>query len=406
MTLPPVVLRDFAGSGPLLVVGPSLGTGVRTLWGPTAGLLADTLRVVGWELPGHGGAAPATGFGLADLAEAVLAALDAAGLGGACHVAGDSVGGAVALEMALRAPDRVRSVAVLGSGARIGTPPTWAERAALVRSAGTAGLVASTPGRWFGPGFPDRDPVSVAALLADLADADDASYAAGCEALADHDLRGQLPRIAAPVLAVAGSHDGVTPVATLRHVADGVPHGRLVTLDGIGHLAPIEAPGRVAALLAAHALAGPLPQTSAAQVRAEGMRVRREVLGDAWVDAATAGTDALTADFQDLVTRYAWGTVWTRPGLDRRSRSIAAITALVARGRDEELAAHLRGARANGLSWAEIAEVLFQAAVYCGVPDAHAAFRVAARVAADDPDGPDDPDDPDDPDHGTPRPSV
>jgi 3-oxoadipate enol-lactonase / 4-carboxymuconolactone decarboxylase len=387
VTPPPVVLRDLGGSGPLLVVGPALGTGVRTLWEPVAARLSGTLHVVGWELPGHGGTAPATGFDLPDLAGAVLAALDAGGLGGPCHVAGDSVGGAVALEAALRAPDRVRSVAVLGSGARIGTPQAWAERAALVRSAGTAALLDTAPGRWFGPGVADPDRATVDALLADLAAADDASYAAVCEALARHDRRADLHRIGAPVLAVAGSHDVATPVATLRHVADGVRHGRLVVLDGVGHLPPAQAPGPVAALLADHTSADPPAAVTTAQVRAEGMRVRREVLGDAWVDAAAEAADPVTGDFQDFLTRCAWGTVWTRPGLDRRTRSVAAITALVARGRHEELAAHLRGARTNGLGWDEIAEVLLQAAVYCGVPDAHAAFRVAFRVAADESDG-------------------
>jgi 3-oxoadipate enol-lactonase/4-carboxymuconolactone decarboxylase len=387
VTRPPLVLRDLGGSGPLLVVGPSLGTGVRTLWAPVAARLSGTLHVVGWELPGHGGAAPAVGFDLPDLAEAVLAALDAGGLGGACHLAGDSVGGAVALETALRAPDRVRSVAVLGSGARIGTPRAWAERAALVRSAGTAALLDTALGRWFGPGFADRDPATAEALLADLAAADDASYAAVCEALGRHDRRADLHRITAPVLVVAGSHDVATPVTTQRHVADGVRHGRLVVLDGVGHLPPAQAPQPVAALLADHALADPPPDVTTAQVRAEGMRVRREVLGDAWVDAAADRADALTADFQDFLTRYAWGTVWTRPGLDRRTRSVVAITALVARGRHEELAAHLRGARTNGLGWDEITEILLQAAVYCGMPDANAAFRVAARVAADEPGG-------------------
>jgi 3-oxoadipate enol-lactonase/4-carboxymuconolactone decarboxylase len=384
VTLPPVVLRDLGGSGPTtLVVGPSLGTGVRTLWEPVAGLLADGVTVVGWELPGHATAPPATGFSLAGLAEAVLAALGAAGLAGACHVAGDSLGGAVALEAALLAPDRVRSVTVLGSGARIGTPRAWAERAALVRSAGTAVLLGSAPDRWFGPGFRARNPEAADALLADLAAADDESYAAACEALARHDRRADLHRVAVPVLAVAGSDDVATPVVTLRQVADGVRHGRLEVLAGVGHLPPVEAPGPVAALLAGHVLADPPAVVTTAQLRAEGMRVRREVLGDAWVDAAAEGGDPLSADFQDFLTRYAWGAVWTRPGLDRRTRSVVAVTALVARGHDEELAAHLRGARANGLGWEEIAEVLLQAGIYCGVPAAHAAFRVAARVAAE-----------------------
>jgi 4-carboxymuconolactone decarboxylase len=111
-----------------------------------------------------------------------------------------------------------------------------------------------------------------------------------------------------------------------------------------------------------------------------GMKVRREVLGDAHVDEAVARTTGFTADFQDLITRYAWGEIWTRPGLDRRTRSAIALTALIAVGRMDELPMHVRAALRNGLSENEIKEVLLQTAVYCGVPAANTAFAVAARV--------------------------
>jgi 4-carboxymuconolactone decarboxylase len=113
----------------------------------------------------------------------------------------------------------------------------------------------------------------------------------------------------------------------------------------------------------------------------EGMRVRREVLGDEHVDGAIAGTTDLTRDFQDLITRYAWGEIWARPGLDRRVRSCITLTALVARGQFDELALHIRAARRNGLTNEEIAEVLLQCAVYCGVPAANSAFNVFGDVA-------------------------
>ena len=114
------------------------------------------------------------------------------------------------------------------------------------------------------------------------------------------------------------------------------------------------------------------------------MEVRRAVLGDAHVDRAVAGTTELTAEFQDLITRYAWGEIWTRPGLDRRIRSAITITALIALGRDEELAMHLRAARRTGLTDDEIKEVLLQSAIYCGVPAANAAFAIAQRVLEED----------------------
>jgi len=115
-----------------------------------------------------------------------------------------------------------------------------------------------------------------------------------------------------------------------------------------------------------------------------GMRVRREVLGDAHVDRAIEGTTPFTADFQELITRYAWGEIWVRPGLDRRVRSAITITALVALGRHEELELHLRAARRTGLRDDEIKEVLLHSAVYCGVPAANAAFAIAQRVLTED----------------------
>ena len=111
-----------------------------------------------------------------------------------------------------------------------------------------------------------------------------------------------------------------------------------------------------------------------------GMRVRREVLGDEHVDGAIERTTPFTADFQDLITRYAWGEIWSRPGLDRRMRSAITLTALVALGRDEELAMHVRAALRNGLTEDEIKEVLLQSAIYCGVPAANAAFAIAQRA--------------------------
>jgi 4-carboxymuconolactone decarboxylase len=115
----------------------------------------------------------------------------------------------------------------------------------------------------------------------------------------------------------------------------------------------------------------------------DGMRVRREVLGDEHVDRAVARTNDFTADFQDLITRYAWGEIWSRPGLDRKTRSCVTLTALIALGHWEELAMHVRAARRNGLTQDEIKEVLLQSAIYCGVPAANRAFAIAQEVLSE-----------------------
>ncbi len=115
----------------------------------------------------------------------------------------------------------------------------------------------------------------------------------------------------------------------------------------------------------------------------QGMSVRRAVLSDEHVDRAVGGTTALTADWQDFITRTAWGDVWSRPGLDRRSRSVAVLSSLIAHGHQEELAMHLRAALRNGLTVEEIGEVILQSAVYSGVPAANTAFRIAGAVFAE-----------------------
>lgn len=376
MTSSRIVGTDFGGpaNADLLVLGPSLGTTAMALWSAAAQRLADRVHVVGWDLPGHG-RSPASGpFGIAELAAEVLALADDFAPGARFHYAGDSIGGAVGLQLLLDAPDRVLSASLLCTGAAIGRPEDWAARAATVRASGTGAVVELARQRWFAAGFEDRSPDIADALLDALRDTDDESYAHGCEALADFDVTERLAEIPTPILAIAGAHDIATPPEGMARIVSGVKDGRLVVLDGVGHLAPAEAPDHVAALIAD-------------QVRPDaytaGMAMRREVLGDAHVDRAVAATTEFTADFQDLITRYAWGTIWTRPGLDRRSRSLITLTALVARGHHEELAMHLRAARRNGLSNDEIKELLLQTAIYCGVPDANTAFRIANQVLAD-----------------------
>lgn len=383
---------------PLLVLGPSLGTSAATLWTDCARAgLTEAFDVIAWDLPGHGHnhAVPDEPFTMADLAAGVLRVVEdvleqRGELGGGFAYAGDSVGGAVGLQLLLDHPGRVTAAVLLCTGARIGEPSTWEDRIDQVRASGTSGLVSASAERWFAPGFLERSPEAGSALLHALAQADDRGYALVCRALAEFDLRPLLGEVAAPVLAVAGVHDAATPPERLREVADGVRDGRYVELADTAHLAPAEQPAQVARLVRAHVLGeetrepDPAPEPVPDRSRHDaGMAVRRQVLGDDHVDRAVAGTTGFTADFQELITEYAWGSVWTRPGLDRRSRSMITLTALVARGHHEELAMHVRAALTNGLTVAEIREVLLQSAIYCGVPDANAAFRVAQEVLTD-----------------------
>jgi 3-oxoadipate enol-lactonase / 4-carboxymuconolactone decarboxylase len=170
------------------------------------------------------------------------------------------------------------------------------------------------------------------------------------------------------VLTIAGDDDPVTPPAKLEAIRAEIPGARDAVIPGTRHMTNAEQPG-----FFTHVLAGFLAEGA-------GLRTRREVLGDAHVDRATAGTTDFTADFQAFITRYAWGEIWTRPGLDRRMRSAITITALIAHGHDNELAMHIRAALRNGLTPDEIKEVILQSAIYLGVPAANTAFAIAKRV--------------------------
>ena len=377
-------------SSELLVLLPSLGTGAE-LWDGAAAELRRTspsLRILRVDLPGHGASPVAReAFTVAELAHAVLRVVDEVG-GGAFHVAGVSLGAAVALELALQLPDRVRTLAVFCSGARIGEHAGWAARAEQVRGSGTASLVTGSAGRWFAPGFLETDPEGPGArLLGSLLDVDDASYASCCDALAEFDRTADLRRVAVPTLVVSGEHDPVTTPDSMRTLADAIPGAKYAELKGASHLAVAEKPALAAALLA-ELLERSVGNDSAESRFERGMRVRREVLGDAHVDAAIAGTTDATAAFQDFLTRYAWGDVWSRPGLSRRDRSIATLAVLVADGHLHELRMHLRAAQRNGLTRDEIAEVLMHVALYAGLPAANAAFGIAKEVFAEPvPDG-------------------
>jgi 3-oxoadipate enol-lactonase/4-carboxymuconolactone decarboxylase len=329
--------------------------------------------VIRWDLPGHGGSPadlPAGSVG--DLAGLVLRLADALGVERFAY-AGISLGGAVGAWLAVHHPERVESLALVCSSARFGDEQSWHERAALVRAKGVDPVADTAATRWFTPAFAD-DPAAHA-LVADARAVDPEAYAACCDALAAFDLRGELPRITAPTLVVAGRLDPAVPLARARELADSIPGASLTEVAHAAHLASVERPAPVLAALLAH-----LAQDGSPPPYSAGMAVRRAVLGDAHVDRAVAGTTPFTSVFQDFITRYAWGEIWTRPGLSRKTRSCITLTALVAHGHHDELAMHVHAALRNGLTSDEIQEVLLQSAIYCGVPAANAAFAIANRI--------------------------
>ncbi|MCX5229625.1 alpha/beta fold hydrolase [Streptomyces sp. NBC_00233] len=398
---------DGQEQAPVLVLGPSLGT-TWHMWDRQIPELTRDWRVVRFDLPGHGGA-PAEPFtSVAELGDRLLATLDSIGVQRFGY-AGCSLGGAVGLDLALRAPHRVASLALVATSPRFGSADEFRQRGVIVRANGLEPMARTAPEQWFTSVFAGAQPAIVDWAVQMVRTTDPACYIAACEALAVFDVREALDRIAIPALVLVGSEDQVTGPAEARTLVAGIADARLAVVPGASHLAPVEQPAAVTDLLVEH-FAGTAPDTSgtltvpplpAAPVPApepvpdaepagagrpdpyeKGLGLRREVLGDAHVDQALSH-DADGA-FQDLVTRYAWGEVWSRDGLDRRTRSVVTLTALIAGGHREALADHTRAALRNGLSAEELREIVLHAGVYCGFPAAETALRVIARVVEEE----------------------
>ncbi|MET4058618.1 3-oxoadipate enol-lactonase [Arthrobacter sp. UYP6] len=258
MSVPVLKASLLSAAGPhapVLLAGPSLGTSAAALWSAAAAALG-TFTVIAWDLPGHGvSPAAAAPFTVADLADGVASLVAAARVGGDIttdqnvYYAGVSLGGAVGLQLGLDHASDFEGLAILCSGARIGEPEGWAERAETVRNQGTPAVLSGSAERWFAPGFIDREPAVAAALLHSLQDADRFSYAFCCEALAAFDVRHRLGDIPLPLLALAGQQDEVTPPSFAQFIAEHTPNGTGAAVDDAAHLLPAEKPAETAELL-------------------------------------------------------------------------------------------------------------------------------------------------------------
>ncbi|MFD5322616.1 alpha/beta fold hydrolase [Streptomyces sp. NPDC127092] len=403
---------DGRDDAPVLVLGPSLGT-TWHMWDRQIPELTRAWRVVRFDLPGHGGAPVQPAGSVAELGDRLLATLDELGVQRFCY-AGCSLGGAVGLDLALRAPQRVASLALVATSPRFGSADEFRQRGVLVRTNGLEPMARTAPEQWFTPAFAAAQPAIVDWAVQMVRTTDPGCYIAACEALAVFDVREALDRIGVPVLVLVGADDRITGPAEARTLVAGIPDARLAVVPGASHLAPVEQPAAVTELLTGHfaplaqdthgvALTPPgtppvpVPVVPAAETAPaspdededprpdpyeSGLRLRREILGDAHVDEALA--DPFGEDFQHLVTRFAWGEVWSREGLDRRTRSAVTLAALIAGGHHDALADHTRAALRNGLAPAELREILLQTAVYCGLPAAESALRVVRRVIEED----------------------
>ncbi len=367
-------------SAPVLIFSNSMGTD-HTMWTPQADALAGRFRVVRHDMRGHGrSTTTASELSVETLARDVLAILDALQVERAVFC-GLSIGGLIGQWLAIHAPERFSKIVLANTAPKIGSAEMWNARIEGVLRDGLAPLVDASLSRWFTAGFLATSAHALDDLRKVLGGLDPRGYAAGCAAVRDADFREAVKTITVPVLVIAGSDDPSTTAAEGRALADAMPGAAYLELQA-AHLSNREQPGRFTAALLDFIL-GRLPVTDDHARYEAGLQVRREVLGSAHVDRSLQKLTPLNEEFQNLITRYAWGEIWTREGLPRHTRSLITLAMMVALNRSEELKLHLRAAANNGVTRDEIKEVLLQTAIYCGVPAANSAFHMAEEVFAE-----------------------
>ncbi len=359
---------------PVLILSHSIGTD-HGMWELQIADLLRYFQILRYDTRGHGASdAPAGEYSIELLGRDVLGLADALGISRFAFC-GLSMGGAVGQWVAAHAPDRVTHLVLADTSPQFVPRANWDTRIAAVRKGGMSAVVDLAMQRFFSPETGAQKNPYAESIRSTLLGTDPAGYLGCCAALRDLDNTALLPKIKTPTLVIAGDQDVSTPW---------IGHGEILAREIAGaqvlhlpaaHLSNIEQPRSFTASLLEFLMP---PQDGGDSLQA-GFEMRRAVLGDAHVDKAISATTDFTREFQEMITRYAWGTIWRRPALDARTRRLLVLAITAALGRWEEFTLHLRAGLAHELEPCDLKEVLLQTAVYAGVPAANTGFRIASE---------------------------
>lgn len=359
---------------PVLVLSHSIGTD-HAMWAPQVPDLLSNFQVLRYDTRGHGASEVTKGeYSIEMLGRDVLALADSLGIPKFAFC-GLSLGGAIGQWLGVNAADRLTSLVLANTSPQFGARSNWETRIRMVSEGGMAAIVDMVMQRFFSPQTLANANAYANTVKSLLLGTDPAGYAGCCAALRDFDSRETLRNIPVPTLVISGDRDVSTPWAGNGEVlAAQIPHARSLQLPA-AHLSNLERPRSFLAAL----LDFLLPEPDDAQRSNAGFAMRRATLGDDYVDRAIAATNNFNREFQDLVTRYAWGAIWTRPELDVRTRRLLVLATMAALGRWEEFAMHLRSGLRHELEPCDVKELLLQTAIYAGVPAANTAFHIAQK---------------------------
>jgi 3-oxoadipate enol-lactonase/4-carboxymuconolactone decarboxylase len=362
---------------PLLLLHPILTD--HGVWNRVVPLLTDHFRIIRMDLRGHG-ASSATGndASLADLATDAWSVLGAAEIEGTL-VCGVSLGGVIALQMAISRPQQLTGIAV-ASCAVMADRGLWHDRIAEARELGLSGIVSAALDNWIGQDVKMNSAVWSDAIRRVMLATSVDGYCGCATAIRDMDLESAARGITVPTLVINGTTDRGTPYALQGHRLTDLVQGALECRVPGGLLACLESPGAFVTAIGRF-FDRLRPDGEGLDPARNGERVRRDVLGDAWVDRSIANRDAWIGDYQDYATEAAWHTIWGREGLDYRTRRLLVLALTAALGRWEEFRLHVRsGIERGSLTVQDVKEVSLHAGLYAGVPVANTAFAECAAL--------------------------
>jgi 3-oxoadipate enol-lactonase/4-carboxymuconolactone decarboxylase len=360
---------------PLLVLSHSLGCD-HDMWAPQMPDLLQHFRVLRYDTRGHGASdAPAGNYTLEQFGRDALALADSVQVERFAWC-GLSMGGAIGQWLALHAPARLTSLVLANTAAKFGSPEMWDARRKAAQEGGMAALVDLTMQRFFSAEMvASGDPYAQSERAVFLG-MDPNGYLGCCAALREVNHLSVLGKIRVPTLVIGSDADPSTPWADAGSVlARDIPGAKSVVLPG-AHLSNLARPRSFTAAVLEFLLAH---NDAAKDPLEEGLRVRRKVMGNEYVDRAMDLATDLTRDFQLLISRYAWGAVWNRPGMDHRTRRLLVLAITAALSRWEEFRVHLRAALRHGMEPCDVREALLQAAIYAGVPAANTGLHIATE---------------------------
>jgi 3-oxoadipate enol-lactonase/4-carboxymuconolactone decarboxylase len=360
---------------PVLILSHSIGTD-HGMWAPQAQALLPHFQVLRYDTRGHGASdAPPGEYTIDRLGRDVLALADHLTIPQFAFC-GLSLGGATGQWLAFHAGERLTRLVLANTSPEFGPRAYWETRIQAVLDGGMAAIADLVMQRFFSAEARTRNEVHVPAQRSVFLGTDPIGYLGCCAALRDFDSGKWLREIRVPTLVIAGDRDIPTPWAGHGEIlAREIPGARVLRLPA-AHLSNLECPRSFTAGLLDFLETGP---SGPADPLEAGFEVRRAMLGDDHLEQSIAATTDFTREFQALITRYAWGTIWTRPGLDPRTRRLLVLATMAALGRWEEFRMHVRSGITHELELCELKEVLLQTAIYAGVPAANTGFHIASE---------------------------